>query len=85
MASLGMVLTCLPAASIPFLPFYGRFSCPSTISITPSLSHDPTTIEAPIISDCSRAIGSEEQAREARYALGLTTLVKSRAMRASRG
>jgi hypothetical protein len=55
MAGLGMVLTCLPTASIPFLPFYGRFSCPSTLSITPSLSHDPTTIEAPIISDCSRA------------------------------
>jgi len=30
-------------------------NCPSTISIMPSLSHDPTTIEAPIISGYSRA------------------------------
>ena len=38
-----------------FPSFYGRFSCPSTILIMPSLSHDPTAIEAPIILDCSHA------------------------------
>ena len=39
----------------PVPSFYGRFNCPSTILIMPSLSHDPTAIEAPIISGRSRA------------------------------
>ena len=39
----------------PIPSFCGRFNRPSTISIMPSLSHDPTAIEAPIISGRSRA------------------------------
>jgi hypothetical protein len=35
--------------------FCGRFNCPSTILIMPSLSHDPTAIKVPIISGRSRA------------------------------
>ena len=39
----------------PVPSFCGRFNFPSTISIMPSLSHDPTAIEALIISGRSRA------------------------------
>ena len=41
----------LPSYRIYSVPsFYGRFNCLSTILIMPSLSHDPTAINALIIS-----------------------------------
>ena len=46
----------LPSYRVCSVPsFCGRFNFPSTISIMPSLSHDPTAIEAPIISGHSHA------------------------------
>ena len=39
----------------PVPSFYGRFNCLSIILIMPSLSHDPTAIEALIMSGRSRA------------------------------
>ena len=46
----------LPSYHIyPIPSFYGRFNCPSTILIMPSLSYNPTAIKAPIISGRSYA------------------------------
>jgi hypothetical protein len=81
----------LPSRRIYTFPsFCGRFDCPSTISITPSLFHDPTAIEAPIISDGSRArLAVRSKPVRLNMRSGSNDIggivIKSRAMRASRG
>jgi hypothetical protein len=81
----------LPSCRIYTFPsFCGRFSCPSTILITPSLSHDPIAIKALIISNCSHA---RLTVRSKPVRLNMRSgsddiggiVIKSRAMRASRG